>query len=217
MIFWLRVKSEPLIFLLSVRLWLLAIYTLTGFAKRTFIPYANTFGDSFVQGRVERIDTGRQAVVLEGGRVSWLRHLPGSDPCLWIYGMVCAAGDPVHPPHPVYWEWWDISREVQHGGVSPELRAVLRGFCRAGTRTEPSHVDNHIIPNNNVCVFRSRLQTQSWWLEAGQLEWKWLLKLRLNIQTRRWGVTMVTSDVRVCVTLVTPDLISRSRLDSAVL
>ncbi|XP_056903448.1 apoptosis-inducing factor 2 [Takifugu flavidus] len=46
-----------------------------GFAKRTFIPYANTFGDSFVQGRVERIDTGRQAVVLEGGREIQFTHL----------------------------------------------------------------------------------------------------------------------------------------------
>ncbi|XP_071370849.1 ferroptosis suppressor protein 1 isoform X3 [Centroberyx affinis] len=29
----------------------------TGFAKKTFIPYAATFGESFVQGRVERVDT----------------------------------------------------------------------------------------------------------------------------------------------------------------
>lgn len=40
-----------------------------GFAKRTFIPYAETFGDSFVQGRVERVDTDRQMVVLQGGAV----------------------------------------------------------------------------------------------------------------------------------------------------
>lgn len=104
MTFLLGVKSVPLIFLLSVRLRPLTIFTLTGFAKRTFIPYANTFGDSFVQGRVERIDTERQAVVLEGGRVNWLRHLPGSDLYLGIYCVACAAGDPVHPPHPVYWD-----------------------------------------------------------------------------------------------------------------
>uniref|UniRef100_A0A3B4XUD7 Ferroptosis suppressor protein 1 n=1 Tax=Seriola lalandi dorsalis TaxID=1841481 RepID=A0A3B4XUD7_SERLL len=41
-----------------------------GFAQRTFIPYAETFGDSFVQGRVERVDTERQTVILQGGRVS---------------------------------------------------------------------------------------------------------------------------------------------------
>ncbi|KAF1375358.1 hypothetical protein PFLUV_G00219000 [Perca fluviatilis] len=40
-----------------------------GFAVRTFIPYGETFGDSFVQGRVQRVDTERQTVVLQGGRV----------------------------------------------------------------------------------------------------------------------------------------------------
>uniref|UniRef100_A0A8C4I1C3 Ferroptosis suppressor protein 1 n=1 Tax=Dicentrarchus labrax TaxID=13489 RepID=A0A8C4I1C3_DICLA len=46
-----------------------------GFAQRTFIPYAETFGDSFVQGRVERVDTDRQTVVLEGGREIRFSHL----------------------------------------------------------------------------------------------------------------------------------------------
>lgn len=40
-----------------------------GFAQRTFIPYANTFGESFVQGRVVQVDTVKQLVVLEGGQV----------------------------------------------------------------------------------------------------------------------------------------------------
>ncbi|TMS04910.1 Apoptosis-inducing factor 2, partial [Larimichthys crocea] len=40
----------------------------TGFAQRTFIPYTETFGGHFVQGRVKRVDTDRQVVVLEGGR-----------------------------------------------------------------------------------------------------------------------------------------------------
>lgn len=40
-----------------------------GFAQKTFIPYAETFGESFVQGRVELVDTDRQLVILEGGRV----------------------------------------------------------------------------------------------------------------------------------------------------
>lgn len=35
----------------------------------------NTFGDNFVQGQVEHIDTERQAVVLEGGRVRPVRQL----------------------------------------------------------------------------------------------------------------------------------------------
>uniref|UniRef100_A0A7N6B2B7 Ferroptosis suppressor protein 1 n=1 Tax=Anabas testudineus TaxID=64144 RepID=A0A7N6B2B7_ANATE len=46
-----------------------------GFAKRTFIPYAETFGDSFVQGRVERVETDRQTVVLQGGREIQYSHL----------------------------------------------------------------------------------------------------------------------------------------------
>lgn len=43
----------------------------TGFAERTFIPYANTFGENFVQGRVERIDVTRQTVILQGGKVRY--------------------------------------------------------------------------------------------------------------------------------------------------
>ncbi|XP_031159523.1 apoptosis-inducing factor 2 [Sander lucioperca] len=46
-----------------------------GFAQRTFIPYAETFGDSFLQGRVERVDTERQTVVLQGGREIVYSHL----------------------------------------------------------------------------------------------------------------------------------------------
>lgn len=41
----------------------------TGFAQKTFIPYFETFGESFVQGRVARVDTERQLVVLEEGKV----------------------------------------------------------------------------------------------------------------------------------------------------
>ncbi|KAF3707851.1 Apoptosis-inducing factor 2 [Channa argus] len=46
-----------------------------GFAQRTFIPYAETFADSFVQGRVERVDIERQTVVLQGGREIQYTHL----------------------------------------------------------------------------------------------------------------------------------------------
>ncbi|XP_061915369.1 apoptosis-inducing factor 2 [Entelurus aequoreus] len=46
-----------------------------GFALRTFIPYAETFGESFVQGRVERVDPQRQVVVLQGGREVTYSHL----------------------------------------------------------------------------------------------------------------------------------------------
>ncbi|XP_060896443.1 apoptosis-inducing factor 2 [Labrus mixtus] len=46
-----------------------------GFAQRTFIPYAATFGDSFVQGRVERVNTDTQTVVLAGGKEIQYTHL----------------------------------------------------------------------------------------------------------------------------------------------
>uniref|UniRef100_UPI0037E79460 ferroptosis suppressor protein 1 n=1 Tax=Semicossyphus pulcher TaxID=241346 RepID=UPI0037E79460 len=46
-----------------------------GFAQRTFIPYAETFGESFVQGRVVRIDTERKMVVLEEGKEIQYTHL----------------------------------------------------------------------------------------------------------------------------------------------
>ncbi|XP_071370848.1 ferroptosis suppressor protein 1 isoform X2 [Centroberyx affinis] len=47
----------------------------TGFAKKTFIPYAATFGESFVQGRVERVDTQGLKVTLEGGKEIKFTHL----------------------------------------------------------------------------------------------------------------------------------------------
>ncbi|XP_072246570.1 ferroptosis suppressor protein 1 [Leuresthes tenuis] len=46
-----------------------------GFAQRTFIPYAETFGHSFLQGRVDRVDTDGQRVVLQGGREVQYSHL----------------------------------------------------------------------------------------------------------------------------------------------
>lgn len=47
----------------------------SGFARRTFIPFAETFGDSFIQGCVERVDTERQTVVLQGGQEVQYTHL----------------------------------------------------------------------------------------------------------------------------------------------
>jgi len=41
----------------------------SGFAQKTFIPYAETFEGSFVQGRVVGLDPERQRVVLEDGQV----------------------------------------------------------------------------------------------------------------------------------------------------
>ncbi|KFP27269.1 Apoptosis-inducing factor 2, partial [Colius striatus] len=55
---------------------------LTGFAKKTFISYAVTFGDSFRQGRVVGIDPERQQVLLSDGEELHYSHLilaTGSD------------------------------------------------------------------------------------------------------------------------------------------
>ncbi|XP_056147707.1 apoptosis-inducing factor 2 isoform X2 [Lampris incognitus] len=46
-----------------------------GFAHKTFIPYFETFGESFVQGRVTRVDTDRQLVQLEDGKEIHYSHL----------------------------------------------------------------------------------------------------------------------------------------------
>ncbi|XP_009892312.1 PREDICTED: apoptosis-inducing factor 2 [Charadrius vociferus] len=54
----------------------------TGFAKKTFISYSVTFGDSFRQGKVVGIDPGRQQVLLSDGEELHYSHLilaTGSD------------------------------------------------------------------------------------------------------------------------------------------
>ncbi|NP_001186939.1 ferroptosis suppressor protein 1 isoform X1 [Danio rerio] len=47
----------------------------TGFARKTFIPYKETFGLNFLQGRVIRIDTETQTVVLDNGKEVRYSHL----------------------------------------------------------------------------------------------------------------------------------------------
>lgn len=47
----------------------------SGFAQKTFIPYVDTFGESFLQGRVARVDPVAQTVVLEGGKEVKYSHL----------------------------------------------------------------------------------------------------------------------------------------------
>ncbi|XP_066534905.1 apoptosis-inducing factor 2 isoform X2 [Hoplias malabaricus] len=47
----------------------------SGFAKQTFIPYKETFGLSFLQGRVIQIDTTAQFVVLDNGKEVSYSHL----------------------------------------------------------------------------------------------------------------------------------------------
>lgn len=47
----------------------------SGFAKKTFIPFKETFGENFKQGRVIDIELEEQAVVLESGEVVHFSHL----------------------------------------------------------------------------------------------------------------------------------------------
>lgn len=47
----------------------------SGFAKKTFIPYKETFGLNFLQGRVIRIDTETQTAVLDNGKEVRYSHL----------------------------------------------------------------------------------------------------------------------------------------------
>lgn len=46
-----------------------------GFAVRTFIPFRDTFGDSFVQGRVVAVNTDKQSVLLSDGTELQYSHL----------------------------------------------------------------------------------------------------------------------------------------------
>lgn len=46
-----------------------------GFAKKTFIPYKETFGENFVQGKVAKVDTDGRLVVLDDGREISYTHL----------------------------------------------------------------------------------------------------------------------------------------------
>ncbi|RLV97668.1 hypothetical protein DV515_00011539 [Chloebia gouldiae] len=61
---------------------LFSVWKTNRFAKKTFISYSVTFGDSFRQGKVVAIDPGRQQVVLSDGEELHYSHLilaTGSD------------------------------------------------------------------------------------------------------------------------------------------
>lgn len=54
----------------------------SGFARKTFIPYANTFQENFKQGRLTGINLEKQQVLLESGEELYFSHLilaTGSD------------------------------------------------------------------------------------------------------------------------------------------
>lgn len=106
------------------------IVFLTGFARKTFIPYKETFGESFLQGRVVKVDTDARVVVLEDGQVGCLLvHvlIPNVDKhkkCTW-FSEVCLTdvfnilitGSVLYTPYPVYWNRWSFSGEIQCSGL----------------------------------------------------------------------------------------------------
>ncbi|KAL2082941.1 hypothetical protein ACEWY4_020714 [Coilia grayii] len=47
----------------------------SGFAQKTFIPYRETFGESFVQGQVVKVDTASRVIVLDDGQEIGYTHL----------------------------------------------------------------------------------------------------------------------------------------------
>ncbi|XP_046884918.1 apoptosis-inducing factor 2 isoform X2 [Hypomesus transpacificus] len=60
----------------------------SGFAPKTFIPYAETFGERFLQGSVVLVDPVSQIVVLDGGKEVKFSHL-----------ILCTGTDGPFPGH----------------------------------------------------------------------------------------------------------------------
>lgn len=94
------------------------LYVIVGFAKQTFIPYKETFGVNFLQGRVIRIDTETQTVVLDNGKVSdiaMLQYTKTKYEKMSLYSMCQnkSTGSTVFTPHSVHWNKRRFPRQTQ--------------------------------------------------------------------------------------------------------
>ncbi|KAL0964298.1 hypothetical protein UPYG_G00321950 [Umbra pygmaea] len=82
----------------------------SGFAQQTFIPYSKTFGESFLQGRVIRVDPVAHIVELEGGKEVNYSHLilcTGTDgPFPGKYNIVASYQTAIQ-------KYEDILKEIQ--------------------------------------------------------------------------------------------------------
>ncbi|XP_076831141.1 ferroptosis suppressor protein 1 isoform X2 [Brachyhypopomus gauderio] len=82
----------------------------SGFAQQTFIPYKETFGLSFLRGRVIQVDTTAQVVVLDNGKEVRYSHLilcTGTD---GSFPGKCSAVDSYQK---AVQQYEDIVREIQ--------------------------------------------------------------------------------------------------------
>lgn len=110
---------------------------LVGFAKQTFIPYKETFGVNFLQGRVIRIDTETQTVVLDNGKVShtaMLQQKKTECEKMSLYSMCQfkSTGSTLFTPHSVHWNKWTFPRQTQLCRHLPISHSEVWRLCQIG-------------------------------------------------------------------------------------
>lgn len=110
------------------------LYVFVGFAKKTFIPYKETFGLNFLQGRVIRIDKETQTVVLDNGKVCDIAMLLQQTK----YGFVSMSAK-------MYQKWMSAKINQQ------EVRYSHLILCTGTTGTFPSK-------HNSVDTYKSAIQ-----------------------------------------------------------
>ncbi|XP_060943547.1 apoptosis-inducing factor 2 [Limanda limanda] len=186
-----------------------------GLAQRTFIPFRDTFGDAFVQGRVERVDVERQAVVLRGGREVAFSHLvlcTGTDGP--FPGSFAAEGEESGPSGVQAYE--DFTQQVQAAGS-----VLVVGGGSSGVEMAAEIKAEH--PEKKVVLIHSRMsladpellpsvrrEAEEVLLQKGVelvLGEKVdnLSRLQLNVTSRNMAVTTergatLTTDLIVCCT-----------------
>ncbi|KAJ3610833.1 hypothetical protein NHX12_022923 [Muraenolepis orangiensis] len=114
---------------------------------KTFIPYAETFGGSFVQGRVVSVDPERQRVVLEDGQDFQYSHLilcTGTDgPFPGKYTAVSSYQTAIQ-------EYQDLLHEIQASGSVLVVGGGATGLeMAAEVKTE--------FPDKRVVLVHSRI------------------------------------------------------------
>ncbi|XP_064173069.1 apoptosis-inducing factor 2 [Anguilla rostrata] len=82
----------------------------SGFARQTFIPFQETFGASFRQGRVVQVDPKAQVVVLEGGEEIHYSHLIL---CTGTDGPFPGKFNAVADYHTAIQKYEDLVKEIQ--------------------------------------------------------------------------------------------------------